>query len=88
MFNTVRIIKYATLIGQLAQAYAEATTTMERSLVCMKANRVKSECAKLVLEGKMNKDTYEKMFKVGKTNANVHFLEVYVNDYNAKVKEA
>lgn len=75
----IMIMKYSTIIAKLAKEWLDAESVTEKSLVCLKANSVKNECAELVIKGKMSTDIYNELFKVNDNNGK-HFLEIWAEN--------
>ena len=70
--------KYEKKIMKLVKQYCAATTVMKKSFVCMAANNLKSECARLLLNDKLSDDFYKEIFCVGETSMYNHFLKILV----------
>ena len=68
--------KYEKKIMKLVKQYCAATTVMQKSLICMEANNLKSECARLLLNDKISDDFYKEIFCIGEANMYNHFLKI------------
>ena len=68
--------KYEKKIMKLVEQYCTATTVMQKSFACMTANNLKSECARLLINGKISDDFYKEIFCVGETSMYNHFLKI------------
>lgn len=80
MFNKIRGIKYAAKIGKLVEKYAQAEeNSMNRVFICWEANRIKSECANLVMNGKLDVDMYATLFKSYDPDGR-HFLDRWLEE--------
>jgi len=62
--------KYEKKIMKLVKQYCAATTVMQKSLICMEANSLKGECARLLLNGKISDGFYKEIFCVRRVFAN------------------
>jgi len=68
--------RYEKKIMKLVEQYCAATTLMQKSFACMAANNLKSECARLLINGKISDDFYKEIFCVGETSMYNHFLKI------------
>ena len=68
--------KYEKKILKMVEQYCAATTVMQKSLICMEANSLKGECARLLLNDKISDNFYKEIFCVGETSMYNHFLKI------------
>ena len=68
--------RYEKKIIKLVEQYRAATTVMQKTLVCMEANDLKSECARFLLNDKISDDFYKEIFCVGEASMYNHFLKI------------
>ena len=72
--------KYEKKIATLVAKYSKATSVTEKSLLCVKANSIKSDCAKDLMKGKVDDSIYKNLFKIEKVSWSKHFLDVWVEE--------
>lgn len=75
---------YEKLVNKLVEDWIQAENSIVlKSLISMRGNGLKDECAELVIEGKMDYEDYARIFKVGQTDMYNHFLKVLAKEKNA-----
>lgn len=77
MFKTIRMIKIAKEIANLATRLANTESVVEKSFIFMEANGLKSRCAADAIDGKIDFEFYAEAFKVGECNGE-HYLKAYL----------
>lgn len=77
----MELINLGKRINEIAQNYMKATSDMERSLILVNANALKSAYAEKIITKNFPIEAYETMFRVKESQeTKKHYIELYISE--------